>query len=271
MTEADWLASLDPEPMLQFMRGEVSDRKLRLFACGSCRRIWDLLTTAAARAAVETGERFADGLATSAEREAAWRSCRDTVVGPDGNFLAAEGTLRWSIADAACWAAAPLGKDGTPLPGTEVGSGVYRSAAGAKAQAAWDNYVRARHGSTGYVEAAKPGLQMNPVTECYARAFKEANAARQSETSAQAALLRDILGNPFRTISIDPVWLQGQGAAVSKIAQEIYDDRSFDRMPRLAIALNEAGCTNADIVVHCKNQGEHVRGCWVLDLLLGRA
>ena len=55
-----------------------------------------------------------------------------------------------------------------------------------------------------------------------------------------------------------------------KLAQGIYDDRAFDRMPVLADALEEAGCYDADILAHCRQPGEHVRGCWVVDLLLGK-
>ena len=57
---------------------------------------------------------------------------------------------------------------------------------------------------------------------------------------------------------------------VRKIAQAIYDERAFDRLPILADALEDAGCDNADILNHCRNGGEHVRGCWVVDLLLGK-
>ena len=55
------------------------------------------------------------------------------------------------------------------------------------------------------------------------------------------------------------------------MAQLIYDDRAFDRLPLLADALEDAGCTDADILAHCRNGGEHVRGCWVVDLLLGKS
>ena len=51
----------------------------------------------------------------------------------------------------------------------------------------------------------------------------------------------------------------------------IDDDRAFDRLPVLADALQDAGCDNADILTHCRSGGEHVRGCWVLDLLLGKS
>ena len=71
---------------------------------------------------------------------------------------------------------------------------------------------------------------------------------------------------PYR--DIDSVWLAWNNGTVRKIAQAICDDRSFEQMPILADALEEAGCTNADILVHCREPGEHGRGCWVVDLLL---
>jgi hypothetical protein len=56
-----------------------------------------------------------------------------------------------------------------------------------------------------------------------------------------------------------------------KIARAIYDGRAFERMPILADALEDAGCGDADILRHCREPGEHVRGCWVVDLLLGKS
>ncbi len=81
------------------------------------------------------------------------------------------------------------------------------------------------------------------------------------------ALIRDIFGNPFRPIVADPAWLT---PTVRAIASAIYADRAFDRLPILADALEEAGCTNADILLHCRMPEDHVRGCWVVDLVLGK-
>jgi hypothetical protein len=82
-------------------------------------------------------------------------------------------------------------------------------------------------------------------------------------------LLRDIFGPlPFRDIAAHPSWLTTD---VLALARGIYDDKAFDRMPILADALQDAGCDNPDILSHCRVEGwEHVRGCWVIDLLLGR-
>jgi hypothetical protein len=91
------------------------------------------------------------------------------------------------------------------------------------------------------------------------------------ERRAQADFLRDLFGNPFRLPpNIDRAWQAWRDGAVVKLTRTIYDDRAFDRLPILADALEDAGCDNADILAHCRQPGEHVRGCWVIDLLLGK-
>ncbi|HEY7152572.1 MAG TPA: hypothetical protein VH575_01315 [Gemmataceae bacterium] len=84
-------------------------------------------------------------------------------------------------------------------------------------------------------------------------------------------MARDIFGNPFRPVTINSSWLAWNDGTIPKLAQAIYDDRVFDHLPILADALGEAGCTNADILAHCRAGGEHVRGCWVVDLVLGKS
>jgi hypothetical protein len=93
-------------------------------------------------------------------------------------------------------------------------------------------------------------------------------ATRQRETGAKAIWVRDIFGNPFRPVTLHPAW---RTSNVTALAQTIYDDRAFDRLPILADALEDAGCDNADILNHCRQPGEHVRGCWVVDLILGKS
>ena len=97
------------------------------------------------------------------------------------------------------------------------------------------------------------------------------NIAMWMAAPASAALLRELIGNPFRPSYISPSWLAWNDGAVCKMAQAIYDARAFDRLPLLADALEDAGCTDADILSHCRTPGEHVRGCWVVDLLLGKS
>jgi hypothetical protein len=86
----------------------------------------------------------------------------------------------------------------------------------------------------------------------------------------QLPFLRDVFGNPFRKVQRESAWLAWNDATVPRIAQTIYDERAFDRLPILGDALEDAGCDNADILNHCRGDGPHVRGCWVVDLLLGK-
>ena len=88
-----------------------------------------------------------------------------------------------------------------------------------------------------------------------------------AENIVQADLLRDIFGNPFRPVALDPAWLTSDVVA---LARGMYESRDFSAMPILADALQDAGCDNPDVLDHCRGAGPHVRGCWVVDLLLGK-
>jgi hypothetical protein len=93
-------------------------------------------------------------------------------------------------------------------------------------------------------------------------------ANREQEEREQAVLIREVFGNPFRPVTLDIRW---QTETVVALATGIYADRAFDRMPILADAMEEAGCDNADMLNHCRGEGPHVRGCWVVDLVLGKS
>ena len=82
----------------------------------------------------------------------------------------------------------------------------------------------------------------------------------------EVQFLRDIFGNPFRRVTFHARW---RTADATGLARGIYEDRAFDRMPLLADALMDAGCDSDDILAHCRGEGPHVRGCWVVDLVLG--
>jgi hypothetical protein len=108
------------------------------------------------------------------------------------------------------------------------------------------------------------------------------NRQRVIPCSDLARLLRDLFGNPFRPRppkgrKAGTLWrnelasLQSwNDGLVVKLAQSMYDGRVFDAMPILADALEESGCTDIDVLNHCRQSGEHVNGCWVIDLLLGK-
>jgi hypothetical protein len=82
-----------------------------------------------------------------------------------------------------------------------------------------------------------------------------------------AHLTRCIFGNPFRPVRFVPRW---RTSDVVGLAGAIYEGRAFDRMPMLADALMDAGCDSDDILSHCGGEGPHVRGCWAVDLVLGK-
>jgi len=85
---------------------------------------------------------------------------------------------------------------------------------------------------------------------------------------AHCRIVRDIFGNPFRPVTPEPSWLT---STVLALANGIYEEKAFDRMPILADALQDAGCNNPDILDHCREpNGVHTRGCWVVDLVLGK-
>jgi hypothetical protein len=80
-------------------------------------------------------------------------------------------------------------------------------------------------------------------------------------------LLRDIAGDPYQPVKFKPEW---RTDTVLTLARQMYESREFSAMPILADALQDTGCNNGAILSHCREPGEHVRGCWVVDLVLGR-
>jgi hypothetical protein len=106
MTEAEWLSATDPSTLLEFLEGRASERKLRLFCCGCCRRIWELMVDPTSRQAVEVAELFADGLGSEAERRRLSKRYYEATSFP---------TWQMNSSGAAGWAVA------RPLTATEAG------------------------------------------------------------------------------------------------------------------------------------------------------
>ncbi len=215
MTEAEWLVCTDPTPMLEFLRGKASDRKLRLFAVACCRRIWHILIDERCQRAVELAEQSADypisrHLLDSASAEA-WEASEDAIGDSGQSSLAGTGITWVRMADAS-----------------------------AAASYASNDYLA----EEGVLEVM--------------RAAAAATFDPGGEKSGQASQLRCLFGNPFCPLTADPLWLT---STVIALAQTIYADRAFDRLPILADALEDAGCDNADVLAHCRSEGPHVRGC----------
>jgi hypothetical protein len=240
MTEAEWLAATDPEPMLVALRlaRKDSEQKLRLFGVACCRRVWSLLDDERSRRAVETAEQYADGRASLHQLAAA----------------RAEGKAAHTEAQAA----ARAGNASRCVP-----------ASGAAYRVARLDAVRGASDVTNSCPFAVSGVRR-----------QAANPAHLGELSVQADILRDIFGNPFRgKPAIDPSWLAWNGGTVRRLAASAYEERVLPsgeldgaRLAVLADALEEAGCHREVILGHLRQPGSvHVRGCWVLDLLLGKS
>jgi hypothetical protein len=102
---------------------------------------------------------------------------------------------------------------------------------------------------------------------CAKAAVGVAGGDAAAEEKAQCELIREVLAYPYRPVTLNPVWLT---ANVRDLARTIYEERAFERLPILADALMDAGCDNGEVLGHCRSEGPHVRGCWVVDLILGK-
>jgi hypothetical protein len=234
MTEAQWDACTDPTPMLEFRRGKASDRRLRLFAVACCRHVWPQLRDERFKAAVELAEQFADGKAARVELRAAWEAAEEAA-----NPFHEEGEddrVGWACA----YAAYPDGSK-------------------------WSVFAH-HYCISGSLDEAVD-LRWNLTSTWDTSLSREASR-----------LLREVFGNPFRPVAAHSSWLEWNGGAVVKMAQSAYEERSLPsgeldaaRLAVLADALEDAGCGDAAVLAHCRGPGEHVRGCWVVDLLLGKA
>src|SRR5262249_43797709 len=120
--------------------------------------------------------------------------------------------------------------------------------------------------------------KLTPLDGAVAVAWKAAGAkgegGTRAEAAGQAALLRDIFGNPFHPVALDSAWPTSTALGLATAA---YDDRLLpagtldpDRLAILSDALEDVGCDNGDLLSHLRGPGPHVRGCWVIDLLLGK-
>jgi hypothetical protein len=229
MTEAEWVKVIVPRSMLEWIHRRATDRKMRLFACACARRIW---------AAVE--------------------ECR-------GSAIFSEVTLAEAFADGK----ATLRKMATARE-NRCGVGEYSPFADALNAGSATIEMEALKAALGASTHSIMGfalLAREEVPESGEEQRRAVIAAQQTESCTQAAVIRDIFGNPFHPVPFDPVW---RTVTVVALARQMYESRDFGAMPILADALQDAGCDSADILDHCRGLGPHVRGCWVLDLVLGK-
>jgi hypothetical protein len=218
MTEVEWLTGTELTPLLDFLKGKASARKLRLFACACYRRVWHLLTDEPTQQAVVATERYADGEMGEAELSEFW-----------------DRTSRFNA----------FHERVAPIP-----QRVRRRA--------WFQARQTAGTLALFASGLGPGVVGGP-------SWEENRGRMLAELRACTPLLRDIIGNPFQPVALDPRW---STADVLGLARTIYDERALDRLPILADALEDAGCANADLLGHLRGPAPHVRGCWAVDLLL---
>ena len=233
MTEREWLECADPHPMLDFLAGKASERKLRLFACACCYRAAWYGQDKSSRLAVEVAERYADGRATEAELDVERAGLLDTLERRRTCFMNWFSAARWACERlVAC-------------------QDFARNAALMAAEAAADSQLM------GYDWTSN--LYWSPYPDALAAAEKD-----------QAAFLRDLFDDLWRPVAVSSVWLAWDHGSIPQLAQTVYEGDRFGDLPILADALEEAGCGDPALLGHCRARASHVRGCWALDLLLGK-
>jgi hypothetical protein len=266
VTEGEWLAAGQPQNMLWALwdrgRCRLSERKFRLFACACVRRVWGRLGDGRSREVVELVEQFADSPeVTPAELGQVYAAAKQAAIEFWGRQDSSDlSKMRPGRAAAACSAFADYYAAHAASYIARKES-AHDNARGAACEAAW------AAGHTVLVSFYATG-QVYGSGEAVVGVLGEGVAA---ERLAQADLLRCVFGNPLRAkLAIDPSWLTWNDCIVKCLAEGIYDERAFERMPVLGDALEEAGCVDQEVLAHLRSPGPHARGCWVVDLLTCR-
>jgi hypothetical protein len=253
MTEEEWLMPPPDEPpttaleilMNCLLEAGPSERKLRLFAYAICQPLAPLLVDERSRQARDGLESYADGRCSLADLESHAVLARDA-------FNAVSGSLGGE------WA--PSARSNPRFHAAEV----VRRATEERESFTAQGYAISGIGATSWGAIVAAGLSISGDENNSA----DEEAASQAEAQRQIRLLREIFGNPFRPVTFEPLW---RTSTVLTLAQGIYDERAFDRMLILADALQDAGCDSDDLLNHLRDAtAPHVRGCWALDLVLGK-
>jgi hypothetical protein len=219
--------------MIMFARStpKTSHRKLRLFAVACCRRIEHLLNDETVEKALDAAERYAD------------KRIKDDAI------------LKWSKKVAKA-------RDATVNTNGFSPESLARHAVA---------YATVPKLYIGYLQVHKEVAKTIATESGHQRGSSSWENAVSKELSDLSDLLREVVGNPFLTTTIDPDWLVWNDGTIPRMARGIYDDRAFDRLPFLADALEEAGVTDLNLLAHCRSRGVHVKGCWAIDLMLGKS
>jgi hypothetical protein len=235
VTEAEWLACTDPTKLMKQFRELGSGRRLRLLAAAAVHQVEPLLSSDVCRLSLDLAIRLADEnvpeVLQSEMRREAWEYIRVNA-----------GTRPQASVNADTAAVKAIHS----LPDEAVRMALWETAKALTRQRSADS-----------------------------RQWEEALIWSKGRLMP---LVRDIFGNPFRPVTISSAILAWNNAVVVRLAQAAYEDRHLPagtldntRLLILADALEEAGCTDADILGHLRGPGPHVRGCWVVDWCLGKS
>jgi hypothetical protein len=256
MTEEDWMACVDEDSLYGELACGFGERKIRLFTSACLARVWPFLPNNLSRLAVEEYTRFADGLVS----KRAMLELLSNVEAETRDNMWIAPFRSWPYGWY-CWCCEE--SDDAEERKWEVDGYVFR-------------HVRdALKDAEGM--AAKAALYAQSVAAAQVEARRQ-QAAREQEQRAQFALLQDLLGKPFRTTpNVNAEWLAWNRGVVRSLARAAYNNCVHPagildsvRLAILADALEEAGCSDIVILEHLRGPGPHIRGCRVLDRLLGK-
>jgi hypothetical protein len=278
ITEAHWRSLGDASEQVRRLPRPADPRKLRLFGCACLQRGREWLSPEG-RDALDVAERFAHGQATDAERQDAFRQLVEGCGGYVGPHPAGR---PWRTASmppdvVAVVVALVIATDAETILNRETGRPLIEELEEVSQVRRVASCCRlARELAAGLAqeraEAARSavGRTWNRFVRVVAGRLTTAPdaATRLHETKSQLALLREIFGNPFRQVLIAPEW---RTDTVLTLARQMDESGDFSAMPILADALQDAGCSHVDLLHHCRDTtATHIRGCWVVDLVLGR-
>jgi hypothetical protein len=261
MTEAEWLGAANATALWDIVRDRTGfhrdtldyqgdpdgyhQRLLYLLGVALCRRLERLFPDPCCARVMQVAEAFAEGSATADE-------LGDAHDDLDEGFRCSQAADQLPAANCAALEAV-----------------FWLSPDDYKVIRAVDNVSDA----AGYLRAVAERALPASATHREGKAvWKHAAflAGKADEEQVLCDLIRDVIGNPFHPVKVVSNWLAWNDGTVRRIAQGIYDERAFDRLPILHDALLDAGCDDEAILSHCRSEGPHVRGCWVIDLILGK-
>jgi hypothetical protein len=262
MSPGEWLACSDPNVLLGHVAGQASERKMRLFAVARCRRVWHLLQDNRLRDAVEAAELFADGGLTTAELHE-FRTVVEALV-QEADRAAEHCWQEWVRA------ARPPWNNNIAWPDPVLAEEEFRAADFAYClvyAVAWASQPPGQPWWTKEHEELFAGFPSRREPTSFVARESRPHLPFQDEP---AWLARDVFGGSFVERAFDARWRAWNAGTAVQIAETIYQERRFGDMPTLADALEEAGCTSVEILAHCRQHPGHVRGCWMLDLMLSK-